>query len=350
MPGAEVRYRGYRVGRVSNIDTESEYIKVDFYVDSDAKIPKGSILRVVFDGLIGEKYISIMPDPKLSSNKEYAKSGAILYGYSTSGLADFVDVATQNLQETKAIVSSLREVLTADDVNFALKNMLLKFDKILTKVDRIVQVIDNEKMGSNFSTITADVSNITNDLKSLVTSVKDKEMVEKFDQIVNNLAMFTDQLNPNAENPNIFTGVQKFGNTLSRMKLSNEVDFRYSPNKKETNVNAYFDLFIDEEFFRLGVGNYNQGLKLLHIQKGIFISNSFYSRVGMLYGDLGVGFDWKLNRSLKISLNLFDMNDLQSEIITNYAIGRNVSLSAGISKDRLTGSFEKYSVGFNYHN
>ena len=55
LNGAEVRYRGFKVGRVSKVSPGPKKILVSFYVKDDIEVPQGSELRVIFDGLIGEK-------------------------------------------------------------------------------------------------------------------------------------------------------------------------------------------------------------------------------------------------------------------------------------------------------
>ena len=113
LNGAAVRYRGYKVGKVTKFAAGTKLITVHYFVKSGVEIPVGSTLRIVFDGLIGEKYIDIQPNQETD---ELVKKGARLQGHATSSLADFVDVGTQNLEHTKAILKTMRDVLTNEDV------------------------------------------------------------------------------------------------------------------------------------------------------------------------------------------------------------------------------------------
>ena len=61
MPGAEVRYRGFKVGKVTRIEPNPQDVKVYLIVQSNIKVPEGSTLRVAFDGLIGQKFVEIIP-------------------------------------------------------------------------------------------------------------------------------------------------------------------------------------------------------------------------------------------------------------------------------------------------
>ena len=93
LNNAVVKYRGYPVGRVTLIRPYPTMIEVTFYVNDDFNIPTDSTVKVIFDGLVGEKYLEIIPNPNSS---QMCANGDRLVGYATSGLSDFIDVGTQN--------------------------------------------------------------------------------------------------------------------------------------------------------------------------------------------------------------------------------------------------------------
>ena len=60
--GNDVKLRGVKVGTVSNIKLDSEYFAVvDFIVDDKVFVPKDSLVSIHSDGLLGNKYLSIIP-------------------------------------------------------------------------------------------------------------------------------------------------------------------------------------------------------------------------------------------------------------------------------------------------
>ena len=63
LENAIVKYRGYPIGRVTKIAPYQKNIQVHFFVQEDYKIPKGSTVKIIFDGLVGEKYMEIIPNP-----------------------------------------------------------------------------------------------------------------------------------------------------------------------------------------------------------------------------------------------------------------------------------------------
>tara|TARA_R110002095_G_scaffold195479_2_gene174099 strand:+ start:3110 stop:3583 length:474 start_codon:yes stop_codon:yes gene_type:complete len=61
--GSDVRMSGVKVGIISalTIDPKTYLAKVSFTVDKSIKLPKDSSAEVVSDGLLGGKYLAIVP-------------------------------------------------------------------------------------------------------------------------------------------------------------------------------------------------------------------------------------------------------------------------------------------------
>ena len=74
--GNDVKLRGIKIGTVSNISLDENYLaKVDMLVDKKILIPKSSEVSIQSEGILGNKYISIVPsDDKetfLSNEEEF---------------------------------------------------------------------------------------------------------------------------------------------------------------------------------------------------------------------------------------------------------------------------------------
>ena len=81
LENAVVKYRGYPVGRVTGIFPNTKNIEVYFFVDSKFKIPFGSTVKIIFDGLVGEKYMEIIPNKR---EKNMLVDGSRITGFSSS--------------------------------------------------------------------------------------------------------------------------------------------------------------------------------------------------------------------------------------------------------------------------
>lgn len=61
--GNDVKMRGVKIGVISGISLDKDYFAVvDFKVYENIKIPKESNVKVVSDGILGNKYLSISPN------------------------------------------------------------------------------------------------------------------------------------------------------------------------------------------------------------------------------------------------------------------------------------------------
>ena len=133
VTGAEVRYRGYKVGKVEQIDPNPENVKVYLIIQQRIQIPEGSSLRVAFDGLIGQKYVEIMP----GTSTVMLKDKSVIPGFSTLGIVDFIDIGTQNLEESKLILQSVRQETNDPVVQKAAKDTLVNIEKSTMEINRI---------------------------------------------------------------------------------------------------------------------------------------------------------------------------------------------------------------------
>ena len=60
--GNDVKLRGIKIGVVSNVFLDSEYYaRVEMEIDSKIKLPGNSQISVQSEGILGNKYLSIIP-------------------------------------------------------------------------------------------------------------------------------------------------------------------------------------------------------------------------------------------------------------------------------------------------
>lgn len=71
--GSDVRINGIKVGTVTaqELDNEDYLAKITFSISADTRLPVDSIVSIVSDGLIGDKYVKIEP----GKSSEYLKAG-----------------------------------------------------------------------------------------------------------------------------------------------------------------------------------------------------------------------------------------------------------------------------------
>ncbi len=348
LKGAEVRYRGYRVGRVSSIVPGPVSIRAYFSVKSDTEIPEGSKLRVVFDGLIGEKYLDIVPN---SASNVMIRSNEVLAGYATSGLADFVDVGTQNLNETKAILESMRGILTSPDVAEAIRNTFLRFEKITNDLSKIVALAGDERikeMTLNFSQVSQDLMAMSKNLKEMSDELRAQGLSDKFGAILSNLEAVSVQVKGSESQPGLLSQMTSMGATLATVRAAPEASLRYSFQTKAAFADANVDLRYHNSFFRVGASDRFGDVQFMNFQHGTRLSDQMTARFGVFYNKVGLGVDYKVDK-FKLSADFFNPQQMEVDLMGKFALDRNIDLAVGLAKDRASSAYSNYSLGVNFH-
>lgn len=147
LEGSDVRFRGYKVGKVLKIIPGTADTKVYMNIAGDIKVPEGSALRVAFDGLIGQKFLEIMP----GTSERALKPRSIMKGFSTLGLVDFIDVGTVNLEELKAILESVRKVTDDPETQRAIKDALINIEAATGQLNRFVANLNDVMKTQDFA-------------------------------------------------------------------------------------------------------------------------------------------------------------------------------------------------------
>jgi phospholipid/cholesterol/gamma-HCH transport system substrate-binding protein len=193
MPGAEVRYRGYKVGKVMRIAPDPTEVKVYIVIQRDTKVPEGSTLRVAFDGLIGQKFVEIIPFP----SQVMLKAGSTLSGFSTLGIVDFIDVGTQSLEETKQILQSIRKITDDPIIQKGARQSLMNIEKTTAELNRITTGLSKAMQKGGFEDLLKSLSGasetitlVSKRLDSIITSLdkltSDKEFMSDIKDTVKN--------------------------------------------------------------------------------------------------------------------------------------------------------------------
>jgi phospholipid/cholesterol/gamma-HCH transport system substrate-binding protein len=350
LNGAEVRYRGYKVGTVFDIQPNPETIDVTFYVDGDIKIPEGSTLRVIFDGLIGEKYIDIQPNTEANA---YLSDGDSLSGYSTAGLADFVDLASKNLAETQAIFSAFREVFASDEVMASMKDVIFNVEKIVESMSSISTSLDDAQIANianDVSEISRELSQTTRALRGLITQLEDREVADRVADILDNLDQFTAELSGNTdgatgENGGLGRNIRQISKTLSSVNIKGAGAFRYYVPDENPVFSGDVDVHVQNNFLRAGVNNRWGDVQFTTAQVGFGFSNAITARFGVVQKQAGFGVDFQPIDQLGFSIDAYNFKDMSVDIETRLGLTEYLKLLGGLSRDPVSKSYDNYFFG-----
>ena len=112
--GAGVSYAGIDAGRVSAIEAYKDKARVTVVIKGNMQIAKDSLFTISSDGLMGEKFISIMPPQHPSG--EYLVGGEEVHGVDEKGLDYLLVQASVTLDDVRGLIKSMNDILGNQDV------------------------------------------------------------------------------------------------------------------------------------------------------------------------------------------------------------------------------------------
>ncbi len=264
--GSEIRYRGFKIGKVMRIDPGTEDIKVYCNITKGIQFPSDSYLRVSFDGLVGLKFLEVRP----GKSPEIYKPSDILIGKSTSGIVDFVDLGAQNLVETKAILANIRDIIERPDIQAAFVNAVFNVEKFTEQL-KIASAAINK--------IVADRDFQENFKGTVATTNQTLASANQFFEGFSNIKIKA-------------SGDVLLGGLANQVKGNLDI----KPNPRNTYK------------FSLGEGP-TRNLALLDAQISNAVSKNLALRLGMINTHLGGGIDMLMNNNWTVSGDIYDVNN-----------------------------------------
>ena len=126
MPGHVVRYAGVQVGTVKKINVAPDKVEVIAEINDDIKIPQGALFTIASDGIMGEKFVSVVPPAKPSSS--YITEGATLKGTPGGGMDEFFASSGDLVKRMENIASAFENVFGDKEVQESMKSGLYEGD------------------------------------------------------------------------------------------------------------------------------------------------------------------------------------------------------------------------------
>lgn len=311
--GSEIRYRGFKVGKVMKIDAGPEDINIYCIIDKNIKFPSDSKLRVAFDGLVGLKYLEIRPGRK----KTIYQPSQILYGQKTSGIVDFVDIGTQNLVETKKILLTLRNIIDRPDIQNAFVSAVFNIERATVEINRLTEQLQL-------------VANSINEV------VANKDFQENMRGTV-------------ASTHKTLASANEFFEGFGKLKVKPSADLLIGGLANQFKGNLDIKSGDNSSvIFSMGEGP-TRSLALLDLQIASAVAKNLGMRIGMINTHLGGGMDFHMNNRFMVSGDLYDINNIKPKnpkfrLTGNYRFTEYTNLLLQ-ADDFLNGTDANISVG-----
>lgn len=395
--GAHVRMAGVRIGTVRSIDLvadESGRIVAELGLDvlKKYKIPRDSRFRITSGGLIGEKYVDIIPGTKREylPQKQKPTVRDVVYGVDTPQLDDLIIKASELADETSRIAANIQSASAAIDrlirdqrLGRDLRMIVSNTERATRRADALIadirqMVVANRpevaRTARNIADATEGFKELAQVIQSLVTesdlqgSLQEtlghvKAAAANIEQASANVAKLSGDegiqadlratianLRQSAENTRQIT--ERINETVNRIlgrrRAPAEAGSAVGPPppptvSKQTSVDVYqtvnpgrFRLDVNSvwpmsggRFAYLGLRDVGESAKL-NLQLGRTLSDNLDVRYGFYASRLGVGLDYGLTSPSGFSLNLYHPNDLKLDVYGKTSLGRNMSLYFGL--------------------
>lgn len=353
--GAGVSYAGIDVGRVSTIEAYKDKAKVTVVIKGDMKIAKDSLFTISSDGLMGEKFVSIMP-PRHPSG-EYLVAGESVQGVDEKGLDYLLSQAGVTLDDVRGLIKSMNDVLGNKKVQESLVQTAVNLKELTGNMNQIMEVMatlsvnnqqDIDKMIKNMSAMTDSMVNAADEIELMInefsgngetatnmkvaianlseTSKSIKNMATNMETVIGDPQTAQNLKNIIQNANNISQRADNMMSKVSSIEVKPGVETLYSGGQSQWMVNADVKVYTDPSSFLLigadDIGGDDSGTNL-QVGTG---NDVFTGRGGLIDDKIGVGVDLKAGEKAKISVDAYDPNDLRVKLKGQYEVANDTYL------------------------
>lgn len=354
-PGAGVSYAGIAVGRVQAIEAYKDKAKVTVEIRGGTQIAKDSLFTINSDGLMGEKFISIMPPQHPSG--VYLAGGESVQGVDEKGLDYLLAQAGTTLVDVQELIKSMNTILGNKNVQNSLVQTAVNLNELTGNMNELMRVMSNlavnnqqdiDKMIRNLSAMTASMASAADEIDSMLNDFSgDGQTAENMKTAIANLAATSQSIQKMAANmepviadpataqklqniidnaSNISTRADTMMNKVSNIKVKTGVDALYSGGESDWAVNADVRVYSNPNSFLLigadDIGGDDSGTNL-QVGTG---NGTVTGRGGLIDDKVGVGIDFKTSDKTQFSVDAYDPDDLRVKLRGQYELANDTYL------------------------
>ncbi|MBP2645304.1 MAG: Mammalian cell entry related domain protein [Firmicutes bacterium] len=354
VAGSGVRYAGVDVGRVDLVQAGVEGVTVRMRINSGVKIPVGAQFTISTDGLMGEKYINIISTTVGEAG--YLEPDAVVRGQAPNGMDKLVSSADRVLGEVEKLVRSLNEIVGDEQVKASMKATALNAREITERLSELSATLarmarNNEQdvntMAANLRIMSGSLRDVAGRIDTMMESVDNNGQTAKdVREAVGNLkntSVRVERMAASLENvvtdPSTAKDIKetlknarevsaKANKTLAQLdtiKVESGVEMLYNSHLSQYQSNADVKVSTaNKDFAVIGVHDIGESSRG-NFQYG-HGDDRFAARVGIIDGKAGIGADTSVNSQWRISLDVYDPNEVRVKLRSQYKIGSDLYL------------------------
>ncbi|MCK5878244.1 MAG: MCE family protein [Holophagae bacterium] len=153
---SDIRLAGVKIGKVLSVGLKDGKAVITMEINKDVQLPEGSRVKVVAKGILGDKYVEILP----GSQASLVKAGETLNSEDAVSMDDIMGIVYSVAKDLKKISTSLSRTVGTDKGEEQIANILESIDRITSDLREITA-----RNKDNFSTSIDNIKSFTGDLK-----------------------------------------------------------------------------------------------------------------------------------------------------------------------------------------
>ena len=335
MPGNMVRYAGVQVGSVRDIKVSPQGVEVLTDIDKNIKIPQGATFSIGADGILGEKFVNVVPPAQ--PGQAYIAEGSQIKGVAGGSMEDFFASSGDLMVKIENIADAFNNVFGDKEVQASMRSGLKDLSGVSKNMNDMTRVLadvaqTNQQsinlMIQQISELTVRMNSIAMHMESIVKEVDNKgetgkniaavaqHMADTTSRIENMVKVLesvaTDPVTAHALKDTVVNAKEasaranKILSTFSDTQI--HTDISRSPEGNDWRGNLGISINPTDSSF-IYMGNYDIG----GAGKFDFIAGKNYGATGLsmgaMQGDFGVGISQKFGSHFRLYSQLYDFND-----------------------------------------
>jgi phospholipid/cholesterol/gamma-HCH transport system substrate-binding protein len=200
VPSSPVYVKGFKVGQVEAVKydfTKKRSFVIKISVSKDIQLPKGTIIQLYDDGLMGGKAIQLIYAPIVPTQAMYTPNDTIAseveIGLMAQLSGDLMPKIESISTQADSLIRSVRVLVENKNLNKSISSIER------TTADLAVSSAQLKKMmSSDVPHILSDVNTVTSDFKQISGNLKKIDYAATFasiDHTISNLNLITDKMN-----------------------------------------------------------------------------------------------------------------------------------------------------------
>jgi len=169
--GNVVRYAGVQVGTVKKISIAPDKVEVVAEIDEKIKIPQGATFTISADGMMSEKFVSIVPPTKVGSG--FIAENSTVRGHAGGGMDEFFNASGDLVGKMEKIAESFESVFGDKEVQAAMRDGFKNMSEITKNMNNFTRVMSETAVANqnDINNMVKQMNRLTIHMESIMAGI-----------------------------------------------------------------------------------------------------------------------------------------------------------------------------------